>query len=184
MSKKSEYSKVFGGKTKYDFDVKKKKNKNSDIFFNETSKKKKKKKKKPDKVEKVIKDAIREEIGDNDNILNDFIIWDKIKDSNIKTFKDISERCNGLFVVEVSINSESKALVPISITKNKTVVHAETGERIEEVFAHYTTDGEITEIDLKTAVDALFEAEIVDSLYRIDTTKLMENINTFDIDDE
>lgn len=181
MSKKSDYSKVFGGKVKYD--VKKKKSKNQNIFgIEDSGKKKKKKKSKPEKVEKVLRNMLKDEI--TDDTLADFIIWEKINDPSIRSFKDISERCKGLFVLEVTINGDEKALVPVTITKNNEVLHAETCEPIEEVFAHYSTGGEITETDLAIAKDALSKAELVDAIYKIDTNKLMENINLFNVVDE
>lgn len=182
MSKKSDYSKVFGGKSKHDTKIKKSKNQN--IFGIEDSgkKKKKKKKSKPEKVEKVLRNMLKDEIADD--TLSEFIIWEKINDPGIKSFNDISERCKGLFVLEVTINGDERALVPVTVTSNKEVLHAETHEPIEEVFAHYSTDGEITETDLAVAKDALSKAELVDAVYKIDTNKLMENINLFNIVDE
>lgn len=185
MGKKNDYSKVFGGgKSNYDVKVKKHKSSNHDIFFNDVSKKKKKKKKKD--IDKVIKGAIGS--SDDDDILSEFIIWDEVTKENIPNFTVLSETARGLFVVKLNLNGSDKVLVPVTITNEGKVLHTETGDLIEKVFAVYAAGNtDITDVDIQTAADAIYNAHVIEAVYNIDTTKLMENIRLFsseNIEDE
>jgi len=175
MGKKDDYSKLFGGKTKAksDFKVKSKKKNRYDIFMNDS--KKKKKKKKPDKVEKAIMRAVGS--ADDDSILN-LLVWEKVTNVKVNTLEDISKICRGLFVIDVAISHSTYALIPIMVDKTGEILHAETGDSMAYVFANMSKEEgtELTEIDIQAAEDTINKANIVKSLYNVNTTKLMESI--------
>ena len=188
MSKKNEYSKLFGSKSSLDFDVKKSKKKSSksgEIFYISSKKNKKKGKKKKKKSGKTnIKKIVRRTVGVEDNdlsILSDLFIWSEEKDvDHIKNFNDLSENARGVFVIKIKVDEDSSAFIPVCVNEKGDVVHTENGEPIEKVFAKFTSNTEeITDTDMDLAVETLTKSDIIEGVYNVDMFKLINCIGNY-----
>ena len=97
-------------------------------------------------------------------------------------FDDIKEKCRGLFIIEVALSDTDNALIPIMINKKGELVHADSGDSMAYLFASMSKEEgtELTEVDIQTTSDVINNASMIEAVYRIDTSKLMNNIKMFD----
>lgn len=188
MSKKNEYSKLFGTKSSLDFDVKKSKKKAAkagDIFYVSSKKNKKKGKKKNKKSGKTnIKKIVRRTVGVEDDdlsILKDLFVWSEEKEvDHIKNFYDLSKNARGVFVVKIKVDEGSSAFIPVCVNSKGEVVHTESGDPIEKVFAKFTSESsEITDTDIDLATETLTNSDIIECIYNVDMFKLINCIGNY-----
>ncbi len=174
--KKSYFEKTFSDSSNHGYEVsKKRRKKNYDIFMNDLSKKKKKKNKKykSSKIDNIIKSTI----GESD--LSEFIMFDKLEDTGITSFDELSENARGLFVVEILLDENKRGLLPVFISSDGKISCTETAEPVEEVVARYMTNENehLSDIDIQTAADKLKQAGVIEAIYNIDVAKLLKQIS-------
>lgn len=174
--KKSYFEKTFSGSSNHGYEVsKKRRKKNYDIFMNDLNKKKKKKKKKHKgpKIDNIISNTI----GESD--LSELIMFNKIEDTGITTFDELSENARGLFVVEILLDENKRGLLPVFVSSDGKVSCTETAGPVEEVVARYmaSENENLSDIDIQMAADKLKQAGVIEGIYNIDMAKLLKQIS-------